>query len=613
MISIRGLEKKFGGRPLFSGVTFSINRRERIGLVGLNGTGKTTLLRILLGEEPPDAGEVVLPRNYKLGHLPQNPRFHGGNIREEAARGLPPAQREETWRAEKILSGLGFAESDFPRLPEEFSGGYRMRVCLAQVLVAAPDLLLLDEPTNFLDIVSIRWLARFLTLWPAEILVVSHDRSFLDSLVTHVLGIHRGNVWKIPGTTGDYYNHVETADETWEKQRLNEERKRKQAEEFISRFRAQARHAGMVQSRIKTLEKSQPREHLSPIRSLSFSFRSAPTPARYVLDAREISFSYDHSRPALIESLNLSIEKSDRIGVIGPNGWGKTTLLRLLAGILQPADGLIREHPKCRKSFFDPADTGKLHPELTVEEEIAGSFEGGERKDIRAICGTMLFPGDEALKKVGVLSGGEMCRVLLGKVLAAPANLLLLDEPTHHLDLDAADALLDALDRFPGALVLVSHNEHFLRSLAQRLVIFGPGGTRIFPGGYDDFLDSGGWDDLPQSAKPAKREADLSKKEKRRRRAEFNTRKNSLLRPLRKKVTRLENEIMTLEEGIADTELGLVGASVSGEAGEIARLSRQADRTRRRITELYEQLEKYGNQLDEAETRMAAEEDALPI
>jgi len=611
MITVRSLEKRFGQRKLFTGVTFSINRRERIGLVGLNGTGKTTLLRILIGDEAADAGEIVFPRGYRIGYLPQEPSFGPGDVLTEAARGLRGEQEGETWRAEKILSGLGFSPGDFPRNPQEFSGGYRMRICLARVILSAPDLLLLDEPTNFLDILAIRWLERFLGAWPGEILCISHDRSFLDAIATHILGIHRESTWKIPGKTPDYFRHIAQEDENWEKRRLNQERKLRQTEEFINRFRAQARHAGQVQSRIKALEKTRPREALAPIRSLAFSFNAAPIPARYVLEARELTFSYLDSGPPLIGPLNLCVGKTDRIGVIGPNGRGKTTLLKLLAGVLRPGGGVIREHPETRKSFFDPSSTAGLHDDLTVEEEVAAALREGDRKRNRGICGAMLFSGDEALKKIGIISGGEKCRVLLGKVLAAPSNLLLLDEPTHHLDLDASEALLDALEQFPGALILVSHNEHFLKKLCRQLVVFGPAGARLYGGGYEDFLQGPGWEEIGPEPSRSQPGPAISKKELRRRRAEFTARRATVLGPLKRRVEELEKAIMTLEEEIASGELALAGAALGGAGEEIVRLSRDSGRQRDRIRELYGQLELWGGKLDQEQSLLAHEQAGL--
>jgi len=255
MISIENVSKSYGARVLFEDVSFRINSRERLGLVGRNGHGKTTLFRMIIGAEHPEAGAIVIPRNYRIGHVAQHLQFGGGTVLEEVAAGLPEIEKDQVWKAEKILAGLGFLEKDMTRRPEDFSGGYQVRMNLARVLVSDPDLLLLDEPTNYLDITSIRWVTRFLQDWPHEIMLITHDRGFMDGVVTHVAGIHRRKVKKIEGNTEKFYQQIAQEEEIYEKTRVNDEKRRKEIELFITRFRAKARLAGMVQSRIKTLSK----------------------------------------------------------------------------------------------------------------------------------------------------------------------------------------------------------------------------------------------------------------------------------------------------------------------------------------------------------------------
>jgi ATP-binding cassette subfamily F protein 3 len=260
MIAVDNLSKSFGSQLLFDGISFKINRKERVGLVGRNGHGKTTLFRIIAGLESADSGTVSIPRNYRIGYVEQEPVFTAETVLEEAALGLPPAERDRLWKAEKILFGLGFDPRDLERAPIELSGGYQVRLNLAKVLLADHDLLLLDEPNNYLDITSIRWLGRFLRGWPGEFVLITHDRSFMDSVITHVIGIHRKKARKIGGDTGKYYAQIAQDEETYEKTRLNDERKRKEVELFISKFRAKAQLVGLVQSRIKTLAKMDKRE-----------------------------------------------------------------------------------------------------------------------------------------------------------------------------------------------------------------------------------------------------------------------------------------------------------------------------------------------------------------
>ena len=264
MIRIENLHKSYGDLILFAGINFALNERERLGVVGRNGHGKTTLFRMILGKENPDSGSIIVPKNYRIGYVSQNLEFRHDTILTEAISALPEAENDHHWKAEKILAGLGFTQTDFQRPPKTFSGGYQVRLNLAKALIAEPDLLLLDEPTNFLDIISIRWIERFLQNWPHEIMLITHDRSFMDKLVTHTMGIHRGAVRKIEGDTAKYYDQIAQDEEVYEKTRLKDARRRKEIKQFITRFRAKARQANLVQSRIKTLQKMEiecPKHH----------------------------------------------------------------------------------------------------------------------------------------------------------------------------------------------------------------------------------------------------------------------------------------------------------------------------------------------------------------
>ena len=270
MLQIENLTKSYGSRQLFNQISFKFNPRERLGIVGLNGHGKTTLMRLIIGEESADDGNIVIPRNYRIGYVRQSLRFNAGTVIDEGASALPDHDEGQTWKVEKILTGLGFDSKDLERRPQELSGGFQVRLNLAKALVAEPDLLLLDEPTNFLDITSIRWIEKFLSRWPRELMLITHDRSFMDQVVTHVVGIHRQSVRKIQGDTAKYYQQIAQDEEIYEKTRLNDERRRKEIELFITRFRAKARLANLVQSRMKTLEKTQKKEKLASVKTLDF-------------------------------------------------------------------------------------------------------------------------------------------------------------------------------------------------------------------------------------------------------------------------------------------------------------------------------------------------------
>ena len=596
MIKVANLCKSYGSQTLFDDVSFNITPKERIGLVGRNGHGKTTLFRLLLRREEPDSGIIAIPKNYRIGHLEQHIHFTKATVLEEASLGLPEGQEHDGWRAESILFGLGFAKEDMMRPPEEFSGGFQVRMNLAKVLVSDPDLLLLDEPTNYLDIVSIRWLIKFLQNWPRELMLITHDRSFMDSVTTHTMGIHRLRVRKIAGSTEKYYDQILQDEEIHEKTRINDEKRRKEVEIFIRRFRAKARLANMVQSRIKTLAKAKKRDKLEKIKTIEFEFSAAPFPAKVLMEVDDIGFSYESPRLDLFEGVKFTIGKNDRICVVGKNGKGKSTLLRILAQRLQPVVGELRTHNMVRTGYFGQTNMAELDIKKTIEEEIMSADTNCTQQRARDIAGTMMFTGDDALKKISVLSGGERSRVLLGKVLVTPCNLLLLDEPSNHLDMESCDSLLAALDSFDGAVVLVTHNEMFLNALAERLIVFDRKRVTIYQGGYFDFLNDVGWEEedvsaasdstdhkAPQNNQPDKRAL-------RKARAEIIQQKSQTLAPLQKRVRELEKEIADGEAARSQINQLLIEASTKGDGPAIAALAKQDRELTLHLAQLYGEL-----------------------
>ncbi|HON38039.1 MAG: ABC-F family ATP-binding cassette domain-containing protein [Pseudomonadota bacterium] len=604
MISAENLSKSYARQTLFDDVSFKINPRERVGLVGRNGHGKTTLLRMIVGEETPDAGQIVIPKGYRMGYVRQHLDFTEDTVLGEGMKGLPESQKGQHWKVEKVLAGLGFSQQDMQRSPYEFSGGYQVRLNLAKVLVSEPDLLLLDEPTNYLDITSIRWIERFLISWPHELLLITHDRTFMDRIVTHTMGIHRRKIRKIQGDTEKYYAQIAQDEEVYEKTRINDERKRKEVEAFISQFRAKARLVGLVQSRIRTLEKMEKKDKLEKIKTLDFSFRYEPFVGKYVLAAQDLNFSYDPSTE-LIRDFTITLRPGEKVCIIGPNGKGKTTLLKLLAGTLAPRSGEITRNPKTVLGVFEQTNVSSLVDTRTVEEEIIVSYSDIDRQKARDICGAMLFEGDYALKKIEVLSGGEKSRVMLGKLLATPVNLLLLDEPTNHLDMESSDALLAALDSFEGAVVMVTHNEMFLHALAERLIIFKNGSIEVFEGGYQRFLEKGGWGDeevTPLSAKKAKPERDngekLDKKELRKRRAGVITERSRMLGPLEKEISRVENAIDTRDKKLKTLHAAMQEATLARDGKRISEISMEIHVCEQEIESLFTELEALTHEFD---------------
>ncbi len=595
MISIDNLSKSFGDRVLLDQVSVRINSRERVGLVGRNGYGKTTLLRMITGEDQPDEGAVVIPKNYRMGYVQQHLAFTRPTVLEEGILGLPQADLDQHWRVEKILAGLGFSTGDMQRPPGEFSGGFQVRLNLAKVLVAEPDLLLLDEPTNYLDITSIRWITQFLKNWPHEVLLITHDRGFMDGLVTHVAGIHRRKIKKIQGDTRKYYLQLAQEEEIYEKTRVNDEKKRKEIELFITRFRAKARLANMVQSRIKTLEKMEKKDKLEAARTLGFSFTSHPFPAKHVMTTEKVTFGYSPEAGPVIRDLSFSVNRGDRICVIGKNGKGKTTLLKLIADLLTPTGGKITYNPNVVKGFFEQTNIQTLVDTNTVEDEILYTHPATDRPQARNICGAMMFSGDDALKKISVLSGGEKSRVMLGKLLVTPVNLLLLDEPSNHLDMESCDAMLAAIDNFEGTVIMVTHNEMFLHSIARRLVVFQEDTVSLFEGTYGEFLSRGGWMDEEPARDQSENETGtrpaIGRKALKRERSRIINSKSRALRPLKKQIDQFETAIEREENSLAELNKRLVEASRKQDGKRISSLSRTLHECQAEIDKFYANLE----------------------
>jgi len=497
MIQVDGLSLAYGGDPLLIDAAFSLQPRERCGLVGLNGAGKTSLFRLILRQETPDKGTIAMRKNYIIGSLDQHIVFTRSTLIEEAALGLREDEKECIYKAESILFGLGFKEEDLERSPQEFSGGYQLRLHLAKVLVGEPDCLLLDEPTNYLDIISIRWFTKFLMDWKGEFIMISHDREFLDSVSTHTMGIHRKKVSKVKGNSIHFFEQLMQKEEIHEKTRQNLEKKREHLQGFIDRFGAKASKATQAQSKQKLLGRIPVLENLKNLHHLDFEFNEASFPGKKMLEVTDLSFSYgEPSENPLIEQLSIAIEKGERIAIIGKNGRGKSTILRLLAGELTPHSGGIKRSENLAIGYFGQTNIDRLHPNHTIEEEISAANPKLNLTQVKGICGLMMFGGDKSKKQNGVLSGGEKSRVLLGKIIATPCNLLLLDEPTHHLDMESIEALIDAIEDFNGAVIIVTHSELILkRMLLDKIVVCHERRQEMFLGTYEDFLDADGWHD----------------------------------------------------------------------------------------------------------------------
>ncbi len=593
MIQVSNLYKGYAHQDILNNISFTIHDGDKVGLVGRNGHGKTTLFRMLIGDESPDSGIIQFPKGYKVAYLQQEMNFTHKTVLEEVLSALPEDELKEEWKAEKILSGLDFSTDMMNASPSILSGGWMNRINLAKVLISDADLLLLDEPTNHLDIITIHWLTKFLQSWRKELILITHDRAFMDSIVTHTMIIHRKQVRKISGTTQKVYDQIAQEEEIYEKTRQNDAKEKERVEQFIRRFRAKARLAGMVQSRMKTLEKKDNKDKLEYISDLDFEFQFKNFDTRNMLSVDNLTFGYEKDN-LLINGISFDIAKGDRVAIVGKNGRGKSTLLRLIAKQLTPIEGDVKYHPQLNVGYYGQVAEQELNPLHTVEEEIAM----GNRDKARAIAGAMMFEGQMALKKCEVLSGGEKARVLLGKLIATPTHCLLLDEPSNHLDMQSVDSLIEALDVFEGALVLVTHNETILNTIANKLIVFDGDFPYVFLGTYQEFLtDRGFSDEEPTRVKKAPK-VKLSKEEKKeqqRLRQEY----QRLLKTYQQDLSNVETQIMQAEERVKQIQDELVEASSNNEGDRLASLGKELSATNAKIDELFVLLEEKNQIVEE--------------
>lgn len=597
MIQLVNIYKNFAKQELFNNLNFKLNPGTRVGLVGRNGSGKSTLFKLILGEETPDSGEVLIPKNYKIGALKQHLEFSESTLREEAALALEEEMKYDVYRVEKILFGLGFTQEDLEKNPLSFSGGYQIRINLAKLLVTEPNLLLLDEPTNYLDILSLRWLRTFLCNFQGEVILITHDRNFMDGVTTHTMGILRKNLSIVQGDTHKFYEQLKANDELYEKQKIAQDKKVKELEEFIAKNKARASTASLAQSKVKQLEKMDTMDDLSFDSTLSFDFNFKDTPAKVLLDVKDVSFGYTPDN-ILFKDISFTLEKGECLGIIGKNGKGKSTLLNMIAGELKPLTGDIKMNPSTTFAHFGQTNISRLHPKSTVLEEIHSANTKLSAQVVRSLSAAMMFSGDSADKKVSLLSGGEKSRVMLGQILAREVNLLLLDEPTNHLDMDSIAALILAIKNFKGSVIIVTHSEEMLRRVCDRLIIFAKDGAEYFDGGYDLFLEKIGWEEEEVISK-VKQKPKSNNKENKKKRNELVRERGKVTSPLRKKIEKLENSIMETERVLKLSHEELIDVSKSGESAKLMELSKTVSAQEKEVEQMFELLEKAQSEMDE--------------
>jgi len=597
MIQLLNISKSFSSQELFSNLNFKLNSGNRIGLVGRNGSGKSTLFKIILGEESPDSGDVIIPKGYKIGTLKQHLTFSESTLREEAALALEEEMKYDVYRVEKILFGLGFTLEDLEKDPLSFSGGYQIRINLAKLLVTQPNLLLLDEPTNYLDIVSLRWLKSFLRAFEGEVILITHNRDFMDSIVTHTMGIVRKSLFLVPGDTHKFYEQLQANEELHAKQKISQDKKVKELEDFIARNKARASTASLAQSKVKQLEKMDILDDLGFDNTLKFDFNFKETPAKVLLDVKDLSFGYTPEN-ILFEKISFTLEKGECLGIIGKNGKGKSTLLNTIAGELKHLSGEVNFHSSTSFAHFGQTNIAHLNPNSTVMDEIYVGNSQLSESNVRSICGGMMFSGESAKKKISLLSGGEKSRVMLGQILARHVNLLFLDEPTNHLDIDSIEALTKAIENFKGSVIIVTHSEEMLRRVCDRLIIFAKDGAEYFDGGYDLFLEKIGWEE-DESVKKVKQAPKANNKENKKLKAGLVRERNNVTAPLKKKVQKLESEIIKLEESLEAHHKELVEVSNCGESAALIELSKLVSSQEAKVEELFETLEHAQSELDD--------------
>ena len=598
MIDLSQISLQFNGKYLFRNVNFKINSGDKISLVGSNGTGKSSLLKIIKGELSPESGKVLKQKDITIGYLPQDNVTHSGKkLLDEAKSALTDIiylQRKEKEitdilsdaslpedehndlinqlgevhhrleelgpysveaKVEKILIGLGFEENDFDKLTNEFSGGWQMRISLAKILISQNDILLLDEPTNHLDFDSLEWLINFLKSYSGALLLVSHDKHFINEVTNKTLEIFLGRFNTFKGDYDAYLKFKRERDEQLESQYQLQQKKIKETERFIERFRYKSTKAKQVQSRIKQLEKLQLVELPDSKDDIYIKFPSPPPSGKINIELKSISKSFGNN--IIFKDLDFTVVRGDKIAFIGPNGAGKTTLAKIISGVINFDTGKRVIGYNTIISYYAQDVADDLAPDLDIIKTIDGIAENKTIGQLRSLLGSFLFSGDDVFKKVGVLSGGEKSRVALAKILLTKANFIILDEPTNHLDMSSKEILQQALIDFTGSLILVSHDIDFLKPIVNKVLDIKKGSLKMYDGGLDYYLskrmeETNSIQNLP--VKNNVTQENTSKKEQKRIEAEQRQKRFRATKEIIREIGELEKQISGLETKEAELE-----------------------------------------------------------
>ena len=636
MIAINNLTFEIGARALYDDANWHIKPGEKIGLIGANGTGKTTLLKIIVGDYAPTRGTISMAKDIKIGYLNQDllsyqsdksilhvamEAFERQNqLHTEIEAILKKLETEYTddlinklsdkqhefealdgysieYRAQEIMAGLGFSETDTHRTLSEFSGGWRMRVMLARILLQSPDILLLDEPTNHLDLPSIKWLETYLQAFEGAIVIVSHDRYFLDRVVKKIVESRKGKLIPYAGNYSFYVEEKGLREEIQSGQFKNQQAKIKQEERLIERFRAKASKAKMAQSRIKALEKMERVDDVDDDNpSVNFSFKFSKQSGRHVIRIEDLTKAYPGV--PIVHNATATIEKGDKIALIGANGRGKSTVLRIIAGADKKFTGMCETGHNVTQTFFAQHQLEALHLENSLIQELQAFAPKHTETELRSILGCFLFTGDDVFKKIKVLSGGEKSRVALAKALTADANFLILDEPTNHLDIASVNILIQALKQYEGTFIVVSHDRYLLDNVANKIWFIEDQEIKEYPGTYAEYEE---WNSKRVYVPKVLNQAPKKEEKKEEKPKITLENKGNELKKLNQNLQKLEEDIAELEKSVKDAEAELSREEIYSDPEKLSEANRRYQQLSPRLLKAQAEWERLAEEIMELE------------